>query len=294
MPAVFISALRIIHLRYIIVYMLKTKRLILACLVLALGLAVGFVLTQIFKTYDFPVAAPFEPGDRPTLSDAKVAELDLAIKSELKAKTGKEFISLEPQLLLSNFPNLTPDDFDGIEAVVGTYSIVNGELTYTSLEVQDEAADDISSEGLKTLLANYLRRVNLPLLTPTNEIITSLQNPAAPATDNPDKTDDFVACTMDAMQCPDGSYVGRTGPNCEFACPAGDTPNPNEIVCTAEQKKADACIEIYAPVCANVQVECITAPCNPVPQTYSNSCFACAENRVISYSDGSCESGDAT
>ena len=27
-------------------------------------------------------------------------------------------------------------------------------------------------------------------------------------------------CTMDAMQCPDGSYVGRKGPNCEFEeCP---------------------------------------------------------------------------
>ena len=29
-----------------------------------------------------------------------------------------------------------------------------------------------------------------------------------------------VACTMEAKLCPDGSYVGRTGPNCEFsACP---------------------------------------------------------------------------
>lgn len=28
------------------------------------------------------------------------------------------------------------------------------------------------------------------------------------------------ACTMDAKACPDGSFVGRTGPNCEFAaCP---------------------------------------------------------------------------
>lgn len=26
-----------------------------------------------------------------------------------------------------------------------------------------------------------------------------------------------VACTMDAKICPDGSYVGRVGPNCEFA-----------------------------------------------------------------------------
>jgi plastocyanin len=29
-----------------------------------------------------------------------------------------------------------------------------------------------------------------------------------------------VACTLEAKLCPDGSYVGRTGPNCEFAaCP---------------------------------------------------------------------------
>lgn len=28
-----------------------------------------------------------------------------------------------------------------------------------------------------------------------------------------------VSCTLDAMQCPDGSYVGRTGQNCEFVCP---------------------------------------------------------------------------
>lgn len=29
-----------------------------------------------------------------------------------------------------------------------------------------------------------------------------------------------VACTMDAMICPDGTAVGRSGPNCEFdPCP---------------------------------------------------------------------------
>ncbi len=32
--------------------------------------------------------------------------------------------------------------------------------------------------------------------------------------------DDQVFCTMDAKLCPDGSSVGRGGPNCEFApCP---------------------------------------------------------------------------
>lgn len=33
-----------------------------------------------------------------------------------------------------------------------------------------------------------------------------------------------VACTMEAKICPDGSAVGRTGPNCEFAPCPGDTP----------------------------------------------------------------------
>jgi len=28
-----------------------------------------------------------------------------------------------------------------------------------------------------------------------------------------------VACTEDSMMCSDGSFVGRTGPNCEFVCP---------------------------------------------------------------------------
>ncbi len=34
---------------------------------------------------------------------------------------------------------------------------------------------------------------------------------------------EHVACTMEAKICPDGSAVGRTGPNCEFA-PCPDIP----------------------------------------------------------------------
>lgn len=36
-------------------------------------------------------------------------------------------------------------------------------------------------------------------------------------------------CTMEAKQCPDGSYVGRSGPNCEFAkCPTFSQPTSTE------------------------------------------------------------------
>lgn len=35
-----------------------------------------------------------------------------------------------------------------------------------------------------------------------------------------DENNGPVACTLEAKICPDGTAVGRTGPNCEFAqCP---------------------------------------------------------------------------
>lgn len=44
----------------------------------------------------------------------------------------------------------------------------------------------------------------------------------------PTQPPDGVACTMDAMECPDGSFVGRTGPNCEFAaCPSSKIETPS-------------------------------------------------------------------
>lgn len=40
--------------------------------------------------------------------------------------------------------------------------------------------------------------------------------------------DGGVVCTMEAKMCPDGSYVGRTGPKCEFtACPTAVASPPS-------------------------------------------------------------------
>ena len=59
-------------------------------------------------------------------------------------------------------------------------------------------------------------------------LATTINRTAEAPTDMPTATStasstDGVACTLDAMQCPDGSYVGRTGPNCEFVCPEAPT-----------------------------------------------------------------------
>ncbi|HNW71573.1 MAG TPA: hypothetical protein PKZ36_00855 [Candidatus Paceibacterota bacterium] len=43
-------------------------------------------------------------------------------------------------------------------------------------------------------------------------------NKIAEKKDN-NNTNGEIMCTADSKQCPDGSYVGRTGINCEFICP---------------------------------------------------------------------------
>jgi len=104
----------------------------------------------------------------------------------------------------------------------------------------------------------------------------------------------YIACTEEAKICPDGSAVGRTGPNCEFtACPAVTGLEPEPVPVTGEKFCKDgqrnlACIEIYQPVCATVNIQCIKAPCYPIKQTFSSSCHACANNLVTSYTEGAC------
>ena len=59
--------------------------------------------------------------------------------------------------------------------------------------------------------------------------------------------------------------------------------------CSPEQRNAEACIALYNPVCAKVNVQCIRAPCPPINETFSNSCHACANPLVESYVLGECE-----
>ena len=89
--------------------------------------------------------------------------------------------------------------------------------------------------------------------------------------------------------CPDGSFVGRQGPDCAFAaCPSSSDKPEYTTACELSQREVEACIEIYAPVCGQKQVQCITAPCPAIPTTYSNSCFACMDAQVLGYTEGAC------
>jgi hypothetical protein len=92
-------------------------------------------------------------------------------------------------------------------------------------------------------------------------------------------TENGVVCTQDAMLCPDGSYVGRSGPNCAFdACPIpkdaimedgtlpdnanNEKPSGNEpVFCTLDAKQCPDGSYV-----GRVGPKCEFAPC---PQTKS-------------------------
>jgi hypothetical protein len=65
----------------------------------------------------------------------------------------------------------------------------------------------------------------LPDAPPENPIIeggatSPLEQGGAALPETSGSAEEAVFCTMDAKMCPDGSYVGRSGPTCEFApCP---------------------------------------------------------------------------
>lgn len=63
-----------------------------------------------------------------------------------------------------------------------------------------------------------------------------------------------VACTLEAKQCPDGSYVSRTGPNCEFAA------------CTGVGNGVFSGKISIGPICP---VERIDVPCPVPPEAYA-------------------------
>ncbi|MEM3112871.1 MAG: hypothetical protein QXI33_00410 [Candidatus Pacearchaeota archaeon] len=69
---------------------------------------------------------------------------------------------------------------------------------------------------------------------------------------------------------------------------SNNIPNKDKINCLPGQRNMPHCIQIYKPVCGYRQIECIRVPCNPVPETFSNSCVACSDERVLYYIEGEC------
>lgn len=60
-----------------------------------------------------------------------------------------------------------------------------------------------------------------------------------------------------------------------------------------ESPRSEICTREYRPVCGHLdnQIQCVTQPCAaPTHKTYGNACSACADEAVVGYEFGSCES----
>lgn len=161
-------------------------------------------------------------------------------------RIGQPIEGFVPFMFLQAFSGLVPNDFDGADALLGEYKIVEKELAF----IMDEggpihsAAEAILEEGMKTVFANIQRRTNV-LITTTDEVDGLLL---------------FLGAPLDLAV----------------------------TECLPEQRGIDACIEIYQPVCATVHVQCVTTPCDPVQETFANSCKACINSLVSTYTKGEC------
>ena len=267
--------------------MLKTQRFIIACLVLALGVGLGLLMAMVF-TIEVPDALAPEPVM--TSTTQKQEELYSLLQQTLRERN-VPVEGLSPYLLLEQFPSIEEIDFNGAEAIVGEYVFIDGSLEYKNNEMGNGVvASDLSEAGFALFLKNYSNRTGVTVSASSSmEIVSHMMGSSdTVASDTATSSEEFVACTMDAKLCPDGSYVGRGGPNCEFAACPQATSTPKTVTCTAEQKQAEACIEIYQPVCATVQIQCLTTPCEPIPKTFGNSCEACSETSVTEYTEGAC------
>jgi hypothetical protein len=70
------------------------------------------------------------------------------------------------------------------------------------------------------LVGLYFYYQNTPHVKP-NAPAVETSEPTPQASPEIPATNSGVICTQEAKLCSDGSYVGRSGPNCEFtACPA--------------------------------------------------------------------------
>lgn len=75
-----------------------------------------------------------------------------------------------------------------------------------------------------------------------------------------------------------------------LACTLMYCETPNEPKCndTKEEDNVSFCTMEYAPVCAEVQVQCIKEPCDPIQQTFGNKCMMEANSLATFLYTGEC------
>ncbi len=206
----------------------RTFLTVLLCIVLGAVVVgiVSFLLTLQYSTHEKPLTDTTEEretvADIVTLFGKKIANVPLGAPATdtIAASIEENYAEFLDPILLNIWkmnPTMAlgrktsspwPDRID-----IGTMTKV-GDDRYT---VMGTIAEVTSAEATGDATVHRPVRIELQRQNGTWRIVGAAASSIIP-------NDEPVACTMEAKLCPDGSYVGRTGPNCEFAaCPATRT-----------------------------------------------------------------------
>ena len=176
-----------------------------------LVLAGGYYFLSITPDDNTPVV--FNEPDAPGVVQEYFNE---QLREGVLERVGQPIEGFIPPMFMQAFSGIVPEDFDGADAQLGKYEIVEKKLIFIVDEGSaiHSAADVLSEEGMKTVFTNIQRRANVLITT----------------TDGVDGLLLFLGAPLDL----------------------------SVTECLPEQRDIDACIEIYQPVCATVNVQCIT------------------------------------
>jgi hypothetical protein len=199
---------------------------------------VGFVVLVCITLFAFLGVRPNENDEHAVVSTNFTESFQDELTRVGVERVGQPIEGFSAQIYLEAFPALTEEDFDGVQTLEGAYVYEDGALSLSRTEGQpvSSAEEMISDLGYQTLLSNLSSRLGVPVKS-ESDLRTVLEkierNDVAP--DNPPATITPlpVACTQEAKICPDGSAVGRTGPNCEFASCPSIAPTPT-LECTKD------------------------------------------------------------
>ena len=221
-------------------------KFVVAFIIVIIVLAGGYYFLFITPDDGAPNDDTVVATNGPDTPDAVQKYFNERLQEGVIERIGQPIHGFVPFMFLEAFSGIVPKDFDGADALLGEYKIVEKELKF----IMDKggpihsAAEALSEEGMSTVFSNIQRRANV-LVTTTDEI--------------------------------DGLLLFLGAPL-----------NLKVTECLPEQRDVDACIEIYQPVCATVNIQCITTPCNPIQETFANSCKACSNSLVSTYTEGEC------
>lgn len=123
--------------------------------------------------------APSVPQVQPDVTDTFRKTLELKVQQEI----GQPIEGYEPAMFLQVFPGLVESDFNGVEASIGKYVLVDGKLTHQLDKTQliHSAAGAITRKGMETLYKNIAARTGIDIysggtLTQIMDVITKDSN----------------------------------------------------------------------------------------------------------------------